>query len=147
VRVHGATLITAATFVLTALACDEQSSKAPAVLETWFRHIERNEIDSLRPLLTSDFVFVSDGRTWGADAFVAMIAGLGIRNPRVRLTDVVAHERDGIAYLVYRRDETFQMGGATETVPEVGSMVLVRQRGTWQIAQWTATSPPSHGPP
>ena len=112
------------------------------MLDTWFRHIERNELDSLRPLLTPDFVFVSDGRTWDPDAFVAMIRGLGIRNPRVKLTNVVSHEHGEVAYLLYQRDETFEIGGNVRTVPETGTLVLVQQGGRWQIAQWTATSPP-----
>ena len=132
---------TVATLVF-ALACRGPEIKPPAVLDAWFRHVERNEIDSLRPFLTADFVFVSDGRTWNADAFVAMIQGLGIRNPRVKLTNVVSHEIGDVAYLLYQRDETFEMGGAVRTVPETGTMVLVRQGPRWQIAQWTATSPP-----
>ena len=132
---------TVATFIL-ALACRGPGINPPGVLDAWFRHVERNEIDSLRPFLTPDFVFVSDGRTWSADAFVAMIRGLGIRNPRVKLTNVVSHEIGDVAYLLYQRDETFEMGGAVRTVPEMGTMVLVRQGSRWQIAQWTATSPP-----
>lgn len=112
-----------------------------AVLSTWFRHVERDELDSLRALLTDDFVFVSDGARMGPDAFVAMIKSLGITHPRVRLSNVQSHESGGVAYLVYDRTESFASHGVTRSVPETGTLVLVRAGSRWRIAQWAATSP------
>jgi hypothetical protein len=55
----------------------QRQSDPASVRSVWFRHIERNELDSLRGLFTNDFRFVSDGTRHGPDAFVAMIRGLG----------------------------------------------------------------------
>lgn len=126
-----------------------QRPATAGVLSAWFHHIERDELDSLRPLLTDDFRFVSDGARMGPDAFVAMIKSLGIRSPRVTLKNIETHERGDVAYLVYDRDETIRVRGTagdtsvTRVVPETGTLVLVRRRGEWRIAQWAATSPPS----
>ncbi len=119
-----------------------RAGDARAVLVTWFRHIERDQFDALRALLTPDFVFVSDGARMGPDTFIAMIKGLGITHPRVRLSNVDAHQTDRLAYLVYDRTESFSARGVTKTVPETGTMVLVRRGSRWLIAQWTTTSPP-----
>ena len=113
-----------------------------AVIAAWFRHIERNETDSLRSMLTNGFRFVADGERMSPDAFVAMIKGLGIRSPTVRLRNVETHQHGDVAYLVYDRDETVRSGESTRTIPETGSVVLVRLRGRWKIAQWSATSRP-----
>jgi ketosteroid isomerase-like protein len=119
----------------------QQKNGAASVLSSWFRHVERNELDSLRSLLTDDFRFVSDGTRRGPDAFIAMIKGLGIRSPRVQLRNIEPHQRGDIAYIVYDRDETLRTGSSMKTVPETGSVVLVRSNGVWRIAQWAATSP------
>jgi ketosteroid isomerase-like protein len=119
----------------------QQKSDAASVLSVWFRHVERNELDSLRSLLTDDFRFVSGGTRQGPDAFIAMIKGLGIRSPRVQLKNVDTHRRGDIAYLVYDRNETVRVGRSSKTFPETGSVVLVRTNGVWRIAQWAATSP------
>jgi hypothetical protein len=58
------------------------------VLNAWFRHVERNELDSLRSLLTDDFLFVSEGERLSPDAFVRTIQSLGIRNPKVKLSNI-----------------------------------------------------------
>ena len=118
-----------------------KGTPASEVLTTWFRHIERNEVDSLRALLTDDFVFVADGKRLGANDFVAMIKGLGIKDPRVRLSNIDARERSDVAYLIYDRDETIQSGTKTVTYPETGAILVVRERSRWKIAQWTATAP------
>jgi len=120
--------------------CTRPVAEPESVLSTWFRHIERSELDSLRPLLTSDFVFVSDGETMTADTFVTMIKGLGIQRPRVKLFDVTAHRSGDVAYLVYHRDETIETNGQTRTFPEVGTLVVRRHADGWRIALWTATS-------
>ncbi len=152
-------VLSAALVVLTAQA-DARASAAPreratldpapdtvrapaAVLTTWFDHIRRDELDSLRPLLTPDFLFVSDGSRMGPDAFVAMIKGLGISHPHVRLSNIVTHRAGNFAYLVYDRTESFEWHGRTRTVPETGALVVVRRGSRWLIVQWAATSPPS----
>lgn len=71
-----------------------------------------------------------------------MIESLGIRHPRVQLSNVVTHRADRVAYLVYDRTESFEARGVAKTVPETGTMVLVRRGSRWLIAQWAATSPP-----
>ena len=119
-----------------------QALTPEGVLRVWFHHVERNELDSLRPLLIDDFRFVSDGKRMGPAAFVSMIKSLGIRDPRVTLSNIETHEAGDVAYLVYDRNESVRAGGSTRTFPETGSVVLVRTRGNWRIAEWTATSPP-----
>lgn len=53
----------------TQTASDTAHSPDPAaVLGAWFAHIQREELDSLRPLLTPDFLFVTDGTRMGPDA-------------------------------------------------------------------------------
>jgi ketosteroid isomerase-like protein len=129
---------------LPAQTTDRPNATAPeAVLTDWFHHVERNELDSLRALLTADFQFVSDGKRMGPDAFVSMIKSLGLHSPRVRLRNVVSHHRGDMAYLVYDRDETIETSDGSRTFPETGSLVLVRGGRGWLIAQWTATSPPT----
>jgi ketosteroid isomerase-like protein len=115
--------------------------ESAAVLRTWFRHVERNELDALRALVTNDFQFVSDGKRMGPNAFVAMIKGLGIRSPRVTLKNLEIEEHGDVAYLVYDRDEAVHTGGSTHVFPETGLVVLVRRHGVWRIARWAATSP------
>jgi hypothetical protein len=139
-----AEVVLIATLRLIGPAIPAQDAAAPeAVLSTWFRHVERNELDSLRALLTSDFRFVSDGKRMGPDALVTMIKSLGIRSPRVQLRNIETHRRGEVAYLVYDRDETIDVSGTRHTIPETGSLVLVRAGARWLIAQWTATSPPA----
>jgi ketosteroid isomerase-like protein len=135
---HGAPVLLGLAVLLT--MCGRPVAEPESVLSMWFRHIERSELDSLRPLLASDFVFVSDGATMTADAFVTMIKGLGIERPRVRLFDVMTHRNGDVAYLVYHRDETIETNGQTRTFPEVGTLVVRRHADGWQIALWTATS-------
>lgn len=112
-----------------------------AALTTWFKYVQRDELDSLPALLAPDFVFVSDGARFDPHAFVAMIKGLGISHPRVRLTNIVARRTGDVGYLVYDRTEAFQVHGKTKVVPETGTMVLTRTTGRWTIVVWTATSP------
>ena len=114
---------------------------AVAVLYTWFRHVERNELDSLRPLLSKDFQFVSSGTRLGSDAFVSMIRDLGIKDPRVTLSNVDGHEFGDFAYIVYDRDEAIRRNDRTTVVPETGTLVLIRRLNRWTIVAWTVTSP------
>lgn len=138
-----ATVIACVSQAQSQTASETTRSRDPsAALTTWFAHIQRDELDSLRPPLAPDFLFVSDGARMGPDAFVAMIKRLGISHPRVVISNVVAHRADSVAYLVYDRTESFESHGVTKTVPETGAMVLVRRRSWWVIAQRAATSPP-----
>jgi hypothetical protein len=111
------------------------------VLSRWFNYVQRDQLDSLRPLLAPDFLFVSDGERVEADPFVTMIKSLGISHPRVQLSNVVSHESGPTAYLVYDRVESFESRGTTKTLPETGTIVLTRREGAWLIALWTTTSP------
>jgi hypothetical protein len=78
------------------------------VLSRWFDHVQRDQLDSLRPLLAPDFLFVSDGERVEADPFVTMIKSLGISHPRVQFSSVVSHESGTTAHLVYDRVESFE---------------------------------------
>jgi ketosteroid isomerase-like protein len=113
-----------------------------AILRTWFDHVQRDELDSLAALLAPDFVFVSDGARMDRQAFVAMIKGLGIRHPRVQLSNITAHRSGSVGYLVYDRVESFESHGAKRVVPETGTIVFARRDGAWLIVLWTTTSPP-----
>jgi ketosteroid isomerase-like protein len=114
-----------------------------AVLTTWFDHVQRDELDSLTPLLAPEFVFVSDGARLDRKAFVAMIKGLGISHPRVQLSNVSGHRSGDVGYLVYDRVERIESHGTTKLVPETGTIVLSRKGARWVIVLWTTTSPPS----
>jgi ketosteroid isomerase-like protein len=121
---------------------DAASTEPASAITEWFDHIQRDELDSLSHLLAPDFVFVSDGARYDADAFVAMIRRLGIHRPRVTLSNIVSHRSGDTAYLIYDRLETFTSHGQPKTVPETGTMVLTRARAGWRILLWTTTSPP-----
>ena len=140
--VFAAALACACTAALKQAPADARVSEPAAVLSVWFDHIQRDQLDSLRPLLAPEFLFVSDGARLDADAFVGMIKGLGISHPRVRLSNIVSHQSGSTAYLVYDRLESFESHGASKSVPETGTMVLRRIDGRWLIALWTTTSPP-----
>jgi len=118
-----------------------RATDAAAVLPRWFDYVQRDQLDSLRPLLAPDFLFISDGTRLEADSFVAMIKSLGITDPRVQLSNVVNHESGNTAYVVYDRVESFESRGTTRTVPETGTIVLTRRDRAWLIALWTTTSP------
>lgn len=113
-----------------------------AILRTWFTHVQRDELDSLPALLAPEFLFISDGARFDRTRFVAMIKGLGISHPSVRLSNIASHAVGDIGYLVYDRVESFDAHGATKVVPETGTMVLARTGTRWHIVLWTTTSPP-----
>jgi hypothetical protein len=111
-------------------------TSAAAPLRRWFRFVERDQFDSLPPLLAPDFIFESDGRTWDSPSFVAMIRGLGISHPVIELTDVETSPAERAAIVTYRRRETFQSKGNTRSVAEVGLVEMVRIKGQWTIRRW-----------
>src|SRR5579872_7534949 len=89
-----------------------------AALTTWFTHVQRDELDSLPALLAPDFVFVTDGARFDRKAFVAMIKGLEISHPHVKLSHIAARRAGDVGYLVYDRVESFESRGATKV--EIG---------------------------
>lgn len=112
-----------------------------AVLTRWFDHVQRDELDSLPPLLAPEFLFVSEGERFDQTKFVSMIKGLGITHPRVQLSNIVGGRSGDMGYLVYDRVESFESRGTEKVVPETGTIVLVRRRSRWRIVLWTTTAP------
>jgi hypothetical protein len=105
------------------------------VLTRWFSHIERNQFDSLPALLSPQFLFDDEPRL-DRDAFVRMIAGLGIDRPHVVLSEVRATRQGSGATVTYRRIETFTKAGTAQTGDERGTVVLDHDATGWRIRYW-----------
>src|SRR5205823_3934810 len=113
-------------------------TSAAQPISRWFRFVEHDQFDSLPQLLTTDFRFESDGRTWDRLAFVAMIRGLGIHHPVIELTDVRTERLGGAAVVSYKRRETFELNGIRRSVDELGTLQMVQLKGRWLIKRWKA---------
>jgi hypothetical protein len=110
---------------------------AAGVIVQWFYFIERDQFDSLPPLLARDFRFNADGNSWEGPAFVRMIRGLGIHHPRIVLSNVMTHTITAAGTTVtYQRRETFTLKAKTHVANEQGTVAMVCENGRWRIRRW-----------
>ena len=119
----------------TEIAKPQDTTTPVGTLVKWFRHIERMQYDSLPALLSEQFVFDGDTRV-DRDAFVKMIASLGIENPRITLSDMQPNTHRNGASVTYRRLETWRKNDREYSDDERGVIVLDKRDGVWRIRYW-----------
>ena len=130
-------------------ASDDRGPQVPAVralVDKWIAHLEAGQYDSLTKLVTPNFRFRMDDKSYATPELLSLLHSFNPTDVHIEVDSITTRVRGDSAFVNYTAFETYTVDGVPATEREVGSIVAERRDGAWRFSEWTYDSAALHEP-